>query len=73
MTGFAGIIDDGPFSENSVFFEITDGEFLGGSVRCKLKRSNKTYQRFDNGQPIVMIGTLSGEEAGVRFDKCYFP
>ena len=73
VTGYAGIIDDNPFNQKSILFQITDGEFLGGSVRCNIKRSDKSYQRFDKGQPMVMIGTLAGEELGVRFDDCYFP
>ena len=52
---------------------MTDGEFLGGSVRCTINRSDKSYQRFNKGQSMVMIGTLVGEELGVRFDDCYFP
>ena len=71
--GYAGIIDDGPFREDSIYFRITDGEWLGGEVVCNMKRSNKSYQRFDKGQPVIMIGRLSGEELGVRFDDCYFP
>ncbi len=73
VTGYAGIIDDIPFNQKSILFQITDGEFLGGSVRCTIKRSDKSYQRFDKGQSMVMIGTLVGEELGVRFDDCYFP
>ena len=73
VTGYAGIIDDILFNQKSILFQITDGEFLGGSVRCTIKRSDKSYQRFDKGQSMVMIGTLVGEELGVRFDDCYFP
>ena len=73
VTGYAGIIDDIPFNEKAILFQMTDGEFLGGSVRCTIKRSDKSYQRFNKGQLMVMIGTLVGEELGVRFDDCYFP
>ena len=73
VTGYAGIIDDILFNEKAILFQMTDGEFLGGSVRCTIKRSDKSYQRFNKGQSMVMIGILVGEELGVRFDDCYFP
>ena len=84
VSGLVGGIDDAPFGKEIIFsikgykkldcrFGSCDYVDSGGSVTCYLDRKKKQYSRFNRGEKVKMIGTVSSEELGVAFKDCIFP